>query len=181
MSNINPSDEAELADSILETVDDLCRERGITFFLACGTCLGFYRDGDYIEEDADIDVFILASRSEQHDLWRELVSSGFNGRQGLSKGGIQLDVHRVDKEPPYTLNAFGKNRGKCTFQNFDTISHYGRSYKVPSPVEEYLECAYGELWKTPMSEEEWEKLKEPMWQEAVKAGRQSQERHKQNG
>ena len=180
MSYLNPSDNPELADSMLETLDDLCKELGLAFFLAAGTCLGFYRDGDYIEGDTDIDVYIVASHGEWHDLWNALVGSGFDGHRGLRKGNIQLDLMRVDKEPPYILNAFGKNRGRCTFQDFDTILHYGRSYKVPGPVEEYLECAYGgELWRTPMSYEAWEKLKEPMWQEAVKAGRQSQERHPQ--
>ena len=35
------------------------------------------------------------------------------------------------------------------FTDLSTITFYGMEFKVPSPVEEYLEYRYGKDWRTP--------------------------------
>lgn len=156
MKNTSPFDKPDLADSILETCDDLCKELNLIFFLSFGTCLGFYRDGDYIEGDNDIDVVIVASHDEWVNLWNALCSQpGFDGHRGLRKGNIQLDLQRTEREPPYIT----PSPRSYTFQDFDTVFHCGRGYKVPRPIEVYLEREYSESWRTPLPTEAWETLK----------------------
>jgi len=41
---------------------------------------------------------------------------------------------------------------KRYFTNLSTITFYGMEFKVPSPVEEYLEYRYGKDWRTPKRE-----------------------------
>lgn len=137
---MNPFDEPELADEILETFDEICKDLGIIYFLAAGTCLGFHREGDYIPRDNDIDVRVFCNDVRFEALTEALEEDGFvastspeYSKMHFRKHDILLDVKRADGS---------------TFV-FDTIEHYGVTYRVPSPVEDYLQCLYGEDWKKP--------------------------------
>ena len=44
-------------DLILK-LDEVCRNNGLKYFLACGTCIGAVRHGGFIPWDDDIDVFM---------------------------------------------------------------------------------------------------------------------------
>jgi hypothetical protein len=144
-----PFDEPEFADSILETLDDLCRELGLVYFLCFGTCLGFYRDANYIEEDSDIDVVVVATQEEYDTLWSELVECGFDPQRGLRRDDIQLDLQRTEEVFPYIT----PSSRPYVFWDFDTVFHHGRSYRVPRPIERYLDCEYDGLWKIPILRE----------------------------
>jgi phosphorylcholine metabolism protein LicD len=152
MSDIYPFDEPELADKILEDLDDLCTELGLTFYLYAGVVLGFHREGDYIYLDNDIDVAIIANETEYRNLISELVKLGFEQSlikdyelHHLRRDNILLDLRRADKELPYVVPA-GVSTKSYTFQELDTVTHYGRAYKVPGPIEDYLAHSYGSWW-----------------------------------
>jgi len=150
MSDICPYDAPELADKILEDLDDLCNELGLTFFLYAGVCLGFHREKDYIYLDNDIDVIVIANETEYQSLISGLVRLGFEQSPlaelyHLRRDNMLLDLRRADRGSLYTVPA-GATSKSYTFREFDTVTHYGRTYRIPSPVDHYLTHSYGSWW-----------------------------------
>ena len=118
---------------------DIAKSLKIKTFLAYGTCLGFIRDGGYIEYDNDIDVGI---EGEIEELEVKLIENGFAKKRRrppinyhFPKYNILIDIHA----------GFAESHWKY-FKSFDKITYKGRVYNVPHPVEEYLETLYGN-WK----------------------------------
>jgi len=137
--NTNPCLVPKVADKVLNEYCDITENLEIETFLCFGTCLGFKRDGGYIMGDNDIDVGIMDGIEK---LQVRLIKNGFvikrrgRWRWHFLKHKILLDVWS---------DAPGKFRHY--FQSFDKITHRGRVYNVPHPVEEYLKAIYGD-WKT---------------------------------
>lgn len=131
-----PYDAKGEADKILEEYDGICKGLNIAWLLLFGTCLGLFRDKDYIEGDNDLDVGAVCLKDGFERLAQELVKNGFvqesEGSQHLYKYGILLDIWRISPGKPLLLEA---------------IAYNGRTYKVPSPVEGYLEKTYYGDWK----------------------------------
>lgn len=154
IENADPHDRPDLADEVLETVDNVCKELGLTYFLFGGTCLGLYRDGTYVS-DNDLDIALVGSKEWYHVLWTKLASlPGWTDAYGLRKGPIQLDLHYTDDELPYYVIPSWRPM-PYIFQYFDIVSYHGRDYKVPGPVEEYLKWEFGPDWRKPVSREIW--------------------------
>lgn len=132
-----PYDAKDEADKILEEYENICKELNIVCFLLFGTCLGLFRDKNYIKGDNDIDVGAVCSKNDFEKLADRLVKNGFiqesKGSQHFYKYDILLDIWRVSPKKPLLL---------------ETITYNGRTYKVPSPIEEYLEKTYYGDWKT---------------------------------
>jgi len=130
-----PYNAKEEADKILEEYDNICKELNIVCFLLFGTCLGLFRDKDYIEGDNDIDVGAVCSNDNFKRLADRMVKNGFiqesKDSQHFYKYGILLDIWRISKKP----------------LSLETIIYNGKIYKVPSPIEEYLEKTYYGDWK----------------------------------
>lgn len=142
MNFLNPFNAKEVADKILEEWDDICKELNIPHFLWLGTCLGFYRDGGYIEGDEDLDVGVLVDNQGRKKLAEKLVKHGFTTEQEpyknkhWHKNGIFLDIWSFFHDWTEFL------------ESFDQVTYKGRIYNVPHPVEEYLEKEYGN-WGVP--------------------------------
>lgn len=136
----NPHDYKEKADKVLEDFDEICREVGIEYRLVSGTCLGFYRDGAYIPTDDDIDIRLVGTNGKFKLLCNALRDYGFETEESEYKfqhfwrDHILLDVLRG---------------GFAWGERFDTLTYNGREYKVPFPVEGYLEDCYGTDWRVP--------------------------------
>ena len=66
------------ADKILKEVKQIAESLGIKYYLVAGTCLGFVREGGYIEtdDDIDIDVFDPEDRVRKKLLENGYVASG---------------------------------------------------------------------------------------------------------
>ncbi|GAI03520.1 unnamed protein product, partial [marine sediment metagenome] len=60
----NPYDAKEKADKILRLLSSTVSSLNFDLVLMYGTCLGFVRDHDFIENDNDIDVAILSNFQE---------------------------------------------------------------------------------------------------------------------
>ena len=136
---IAPSGISGKADKLLNEYWDIAKSLNIKTFLIYGTCLGFVRDGGYIEHDNDIDIGILG---EIGKLEIKLSENGFIKKRRwpptnyhFLKYNILLDIY----------TGFPKSHQKY-FQSFDKVTYKGRIYNVPHPVEEYLETLYGN-WK----------------------------------
>lgn len=126
------------ANKILEECDDICNNLNIVHFLWYGTCLGLVRDKTWIMTDRDIDVGIICSKEKYLELITQLKKKEYKKyEEGYLKNQLELDIY---------YKRFPKKSEKflCTFEE---ITYNKRTYKVPSPVNEYLECIYGETWK----------------------------------
>jgi len=151
--NNSPSENIDLADEILRALYDVCKERGVFFFLASGTCLGLYRDGTWAE-DNDIDVVLVCGKEGYESVWGELAGlPGWKSSCGLRKGKVQLDLQRTDPDLPYIVPGWKPN--PFTFECFDIFEYNGMELLVPSPVEKYLAWEFSERWHIPMTREEW--------------------------
>lgn len=135
-----PAEIPDVADAVLELFDDICRSLRIIYFLTAGTCLGFYRDKNYIRGDNDLDMRVMCTDEQFDSLLDALREAGFAPalepgyeRMHFRKDGILCDIKR----------AVG------TEFEFDTVYHNGWPYRIPHPVEDYLRRVYGEDWTTP--------------------------------
>lgn len=133
----------EIADDVLMDFVDAVEKCKLTYHLHYGVCLGFVRDGNYIDADNDIDVIVHATYDGWKMLAEELTCRGFKADSGepimdhcgawLIKDHIMLDVGVV---PPNNLP-------------LDKVVYEGKHFNVPYPVEEYLEQTYGKGWRKP--------------------------------
>jgi len=131
---IDPFLHKEEADEVLREFNDICIERGIFYVLACGTCLGFYRDGGYIDGDNDIDIII--DPKDLDKLTKVMVERGFKlGRRGGSQHYIKYHVLLDVWLAPRILSA-----AMWGYKNM--------SVPLPSDTEGYLTALYGD-WRTP--------------------------------
>jgi len=142
---IPPYENKELADKILEDWDDTCKSRNIPHFVFLGTCLGFYRDKGYIPTDTDLDVGVLCNSHEFEELVKALIQKGI-----LHGGGLTHNINMGRKSVLLDIwHTFGPLH-QSFLQKFDTVAYNGRNYNTPSPIEKYLEFAYGN-WKIPVT------------------------------
>jgi len=143
---ILPAKNPELADSILQTVDQVCTELSVPYFISGGTLLGFYRDGGYIPWHHDIDISMVSNNYYQlleAFYHYGLISDSYGEFEGCHfwKGDMLLDIIWVEPQGFY--------------ESYDEIEHNGIAYPAPYPIEEYLEWKYGPTWRTPMREGEY--------------------------
>jgi len=132
---VDPYDDSESADNVLEEWAVVAKQYHISYVLVCGTCLGLYRDSKYIKGDNDIDICINVKDLEQ--TIKALKERGFRlGRRGGSqhfmKNNILLDVWLKPRfEPPYTY-----------------VEYKNNLHPAPHDVDRYLTTLYGD-WRTP--------------------------------
>lgn len=134
-------------------------------FLICGTLLGYYREGDFIAHDDDLDIAYLSRYTTPEEVKEEmkamvikLVSDGFDIRLSLKRGffkpkinGVRFDVFPmwVDQGSLWMMNT---TRQKATSEIILPLkSGVFRGVKVfvPNDTERYLENEYGPGWRVP--------------------------------
>lgn len=156
MTNTSPTEAPRLADEVLDTIDRVCGKLGLTYFLFGGTCLAFYRDGDYVE-DNDLDIAVVSTEEEYKQLWATLaVLPGWSDAWGLRCGDIQVDLHYSDSDlPHYVIPSWRPE--PYTFGALESIYHRAtrRGYNIPAPAEAYLDWEFLGSWREPMSREQW--------------------------
>lgn len=139
---IDPSKIPEIADKILDEFFQITEQLKIKACLAFGLCLGFVRDGEYLEGDNDLDVIAVCDKEDRDKLVSLLERSEFNqGRTFRHKGydnthfhknKILVDIHFREVEGSYS--------------NFESVQYKKKTYFVPYPVEKYLSLCYSN-WK----------------------------------
>lgn len=128
----------------------------VPFFLSYGTCLGAYRDGEFLSNDKDIDLGIFGQEG-LNIVCAVLEGVGFNRRRWPAKKylamnrNVILDIHFY-KEVSDKYQCFINDwKGYCyfpkKFNSFEKIDFRGEKFNVLKPVEEYLFWCYGEDWK----------------------------------
>jgi len=166
----------KFAEKDLKTIKKLLDSLNVKFTLAYGTCLGAYRDKEFLPGDDDIDLAItddlpLEMRKriatdlmdlgfKKQDMYWVVEGSKLNNvpyYQGTEKTGIIV----VERYVKITLFFF-YNDGKemvCIphgtplisslnkfYKKLDEINFKGDKFLIPSPVEDYLAYTY-EDWK----------------------------------
>jgi len=138
----------EKARKVLLEFGDIADGLGVPWFLYLGTCLGFVRDGSFIEYDDDIDLGVLCDKGTLARLFGELVRKGFvkgdaylnpgnEKNQHFFKDGILVDVFFTFRDDTREF-----------LTSFDEVHYNGRRFRVPHPVNDYLTSEFGD-WRTP--------------------------------
>ena len=142
---------------VLNAIDTFCKERGITYSLACGTLLGAIRHKGYIPWDDDIDIYLLRDNYnrlmmefpnvydnyfklislERNDLWDRPYAKAFDDRTIVEENavnsvkiGVNIDIYPIDDVPNDEQKWFSYNRKRRLFQRLyasKTIKLGGRS------------------------------------------------------
>lgn len=134
-----PSSQVEIADNVLNEVFSITKQLEIKTFLMFGTCLGFVRDGGYIQGDFDLDIGVICKWEE-----RDVLTNAFE-----INGIILVRSKSKKKHVHYRKNNIGIDiwfRKEESYPNFDSIDYKGRKYPIPYPIEEYLSACYSN-WK----------------------------------
>lgn len=142
-----PFDYKEDADEVLFEFDNIVKDEGLEYFLIYGTCLGFYRDSDYVLGDNDIDVSVKCGVETRKKLFEKLERAEFmryytiganpSRNAHFFKKDILIDIFFFLQEVHYSFLNLARK-----------ISYKGREFNVPAETEKYLEFLYGN-WKVP--------------------------------
>lgn len=172
--------EKEIAKKNLLEIQDIFLKNNIFCFLTYGTCLGMIREKEIISHDLDTDIGILAE-DWKFDLLRQFTEAGFTILQifgmfnygceiALAKNGVKTDIMFFYKKDNYVWNALWKNG--CRNGESDIIKHTyrkgifdvlafkqfntGEFFRVPQDFEEYLIRVYGDDWRIPVKNWNWQ-------------------------
>jgi len=153
-------------------VKEVLDKAKVPFWIDFGTLLGFYRQGDFLETDPDMDIGV---KREDQDKVKNVVSE-------LEK--IGKVITRVDRADKYYLAGYKVYRddfwldiaffwncdGKWIlpisewpkvmvfkeeyYNNLVDIEIKGVKFKMPEKIEEYMVLHYGEDWRRPFKKGE---------------------------
>jgi len=126
-----------VADRILDEFFQVTKQLKIRACLAYGLCLGFVRDGGYIDGDNDLDVVVVCNKEEKTKLIDMLKENGFSRGSSFPFPSNNIHFHK-DK---ILIDVYFRRSGKF-YLKFDSVQYRGKSYSVPCPVEEYLSKCY---------------------------------------
>ena len=141
-------------------------------FLIQGTALGAYRDHGFTPTERDIDIGILQEdfRPRFGDIAKALCDRGYEIESwslpfdecrtlvvrlhgvkadlvGLMRRGAErftaCPVHVSIPEPYAIVHA------AQLLESYETVQLFGREFRVPCPIEQYLLMEYGPDWRTP--------------------------------
>ena len=148
----------QYAKDVLFEVDDLLKISGIDYFLSCGTALGFYRDGDFIpwDDEIDIDIFSEYFVPAFSDLRELFIENGFIARatprgntskMAVFKKGIKVAMGSIYSDNNGHRCDLYQKFPERFFTNPHLYNFSGRDFRLPGPIDEYLTFYYGD-WKT---------------------------------
>lgn len=155
----------EKAKIMLFKAADVIERNKLMFFLSDGTCLGAYREHDFIDTDVDIDLKMLAEDIVPN--FRLLVSefecAGFRVLPGnctlsfRNAMALRLEPYHLDISGMFLVNGERWNPGRKAlaypahlFEDPEQIEFLGRKFYVPTPTTEYLEWTYGPDYMIPI-------------------------------
>jgi len=167
----------EKAHIILKDLHKILNKYNIKYFLACGTCLGFVRDGEFMKWDRDIDIGIIPEKKPfERIIYREMIKLGYEFNKKtvprkshrdaigmeiplisfiqFSKYKIDVDFYICHFNNKHTRCALGR---KCSapvhcLDELKNIDIRGLSYNIPNPIEDYMIWNFGKGWKIPDKE-----------------------------
>jgi hypothetical protein len=130
------------------------------YWLAGGTLLGLYRDGDFIYGDTDIDVEVEGYQGVDVDIVEvldaELIRTIYHDTRPMQLAFLKdenvFDVYVLWRVDGSMVNYNEMGVMKTPYHFYDVLetiyTEYGK-YPAPSPINEYLNVRYGPNWQTP--------------------------------
>jgi len=155
MRLIKPVETYKRASSILKRMN-------VPFWVAAGTALGLYRDGNFISHDTDIDIEIIgypegligAFEKEGFQIcriWRHNNNYMQTAFYDIENGRNIFDIYYYYKEGEDLVNHndHGKMIIPGRFTNsIEMLLYMGEEFPFLKPVEDYLEVRY-KNWRKP--------------------------------
>jgi hypothetical protein len=134
-------------------------------FIICGTLLGYYREGDFIAHDDDVDVAYFSSCTSPEQVKEELkgivfdmISDGYDIKLARKPGffkprvnGFWFDVFPMwfDRDCLWMMNTTRQRAGPDMILPVERATFRGVEVYVPRDVERYIEGEYGPNWRVP--------------------------------
>ena len=136
------------------------KDNNIDYWLDFGTCLGAYRDNDFIPHDTDIDISVCVKDLKQ-------IKQIINDNSLMEKNNLKVVRNTGDILSLKLLKYNGNNTDINVRANpdddpyidiyivdykpkLDKIYFKGNTHTLPANTEEYLKYIYGETWRTPI-------------------------------
>jgi len=145
----------------LEAVAAVLDTIGVRWWLYEGALLGFYRDGDFIAWDFDVDILMDSTYMVENyaKICGAVSETGLTAKEDArTRVGIRPKI-KVDSDgEPISINGYRFTETEVVREPYrfplewwsdGTIEQWGVKYPCPTPIEDYLEAAYG-CWKTPI-------------------------------
>ncbi|WP_299950286.1 tetratricopeptide repeat protein [Hyphomonas sp. BRH_c22] len=153
----------DTAAGALCSIGEILDAAGVPFFLAAGTLLGFYRAGQPLAHDRDVDIGILASQDGAADVARIIRDhSGLvlarrarpaDRYFALTVKGIGVDIFLYELSGDALHCGLGRLTGDVAWRftpfRLKTASFKGATWNIPDNPERYLAETYGPGWQTP--------------------------------
>jgi hypothetical protein len=134
-------------------------------YIICGTLLGYFREGDFIAHDDDMDVAYFSTATTPEQVRDELKKIVF----GMLKDGYDIKLARNRAFFKPTVNGFSfdvfpmwhandclwmmnttrQRTGSDTIVPVQTGQFQGVEVYVPRNIERYIELEYGPDWRVP--------------------------------
>jgi hypothetical protein len=150
-----------------------CQEVGIRPILIFGSLLGYYREGEIIKTDGDLDFGILEDDIAKMPLLKSLMEE--RGYRINPDGPLNIHFHLrkkaynnclsdfwffyryKDTDKVYTVSGLEDKKGNISvyyypahlFENLQEITFLGQTVLAPQKIEEYLHWSYGKNWRIP--------------------------------
>jgi tetratricopeptide (TPR) repeat protein len=157
----------DAANALLD-LKELFDKHQINFFLAYGTLLGIYRDGEMMSYDKDLDVglfdendrdqiFSTVDKSDKFEIHNfELHNAETKrycfGIKHLQTGAL-IDLFFFVPDGEFFLSGFHQLPSPLLWRfsifNLSNIKYRGKNFQIPSDPEKFLVDIYGPDWRIP--------------------------------
>jgi len=163
------------AKNMLTYVKHHLDQLGVPFWLSSGTCLGWFRQCDFIAHSKDVDIGIFI-KDYNPDISKKLRTSGLLPKHIFGKvedsfelsfrtasNDLKLDIFFFYEESDYMWNggtqAKTGNKYKYQFPKFSLCwtEFVGLLVRIPCNTLGYVEANYGKSWGVLIQEWDWKK------------------------
>lgn len=163
------------ARELLHTAITVLDKLNVPFWLSSGTCLGWFRQCDFIPHSKDVDIGINIKHFNSK-IRQELERSGLVTKHEfghlkdsyelsfLSESDLKLDIFFFYDEPTYRWNGGTQARTGKKFKYTFDLFHLcwtefadGLLVRVPCETLAYVKANYGPSWNIPVKEWDWKR------------------------
>lgn len=145
-------------------VKDMLERNGVEYWIDFGTLLGFYRQGDFLDTDPDIDIGV---KREDRDKVIEAmleISQSYKVSTRVENGCLVgykiycedtwIDIafyFKTGNKRIWTISQWDKVMvfDEKFFNELQDLEVKGVIFKIPNHIEELMVLKYGEDWKRP--------------------------------